>query len=411
MKKIILILSLVFSTSLLAQVSDVPVKFDGQIRIRGEVDARDFDNDTDANTYTLSRIRFGARMQPHEDVDIYVQLQDSRAFGTETNTLASSANIDLHQGYFQVRNLWGKSISIKVGRQEMLYANQRLIGPVGFSNVGRSFDGVKLTFGKQKTFDFFATIIEEGNTAVTGPATPASTAGRESTDYNFWGLYYKYRHNPEYKLDGYFLFESDEDEVVPGEDNLKRATLGFYSKGQLSERFDFESEAAFQFGNRRGQDVSAFMLTGSVGYTFPSARKYAVRIGYDFLSGMDAGDTDYKVFDTLFATNHKFYGFMDYFINIPVNTAGQGLQDFMIKGRIPLSDVWQLDAHFHNFRAAKGEEKNFGAELDLVLNYAYNSAVSFQFALAFFDPGDLMEARFQNSDFGVWSYTTLLVGF
>lgn len=411
MKKIILILGLVFSTSLLAQVSGVPVKFDGQIRIRGEVDARDFDNDTDTNTYTLSRIRFGARMAPHEDVDVYVQLQDSRAFGTETNTLASSANIDLHQGYVQVRNFLGKPISIKVGRQEMLYANQRLIGPVGFSNVGRSFDGVKLTFGKQKTFDVFATIIKEGNTAVTGPATPASTAGQENTDYNFWGLYYKYRHNPKYELDGYFLFESDENEVVPGEDNLKRATLGFYSKGQLSERFDFESEAAVQFGNRRGQDVSALMLTGSVGYTFPSVRKYVVRVGYDFLSGMDAADEDYKVFDTLFATNHKFYGFMDYFINIPVNTAGQGLQDFMVKGRIPLSDVWQLDAHFHNFRAAKGEEKNFGTELDLVLNYAYNSAVSFQFALAFFDPGDLMEARFQNSDFGVWSYTTLLVGF
>ena len=78
MKKIILILGLVFSTSLLAQVSDVSVKFDGQIRIRGEVDARDFDNDTDTNTYTLSRIRFGARMAPHEDVDVYVQFGGSR---------------------------------------------------------------------------------------------------------------------------------------------------------------------------------------------------------------------------------------------------------------------------------------------------------------------------------------------
>jgi len=83
----------------------------------------------------------------------------------------------------------------------------------------------------------------------------------------------------------------------------------------------------------------------------------------------------------------------------------------MVNGRMPLSDVWQLDAHCHICRAAKGEEKNVGTELDLGLNYAYNSAVSFQFALAFFDPGDLMEARFQNSDFGVWSYTTLLVGF
>ena len=119
------------------------------------------------------------------------------------------------------------------------------------------------------------------------------------------------------------------------------------------------------------------MLTGSVGYTFNTGRKPGVSVGYDYLSGMNSGDEDFKVFDTLFATNHKFYGFMDYFLNIPVNSSGQGLQDFMIKAKLPFADKWRLNAHFHNFRAAKGDEKNFGNELDLILNYAYNSVTCF----------------------------------
>jgi len=50
--------------------------------------------------------------------------------------------------------------------------------------------------------------------------------------------------------------------------------------------------------------------------------------GVDYLSGDDGEDeTKYKVFNTLYATNHKFYGFMDYFLNLPVHTYGKGLMD------------------------------------------------------------------------------------
>ena len=102
---------------------------------------------------------------------------------------------------------------------------------------------------------------------------------------------------------------------------------------------------------------------------------------------------------------------MDYFINIPVNTGGRGLQDFMIKTKVPLSDKWVFNAHFHNFRAAKGDEKDFGNELDLTLNYKYNRVARFIFGLSFFAPGDLMKAAFASDDVAVWSYSTLQVTF
>jgi len=153
--------------------------------MRSEADGRDFNSDSDVNTYTLLRTRFGAAVQPLEDVNVYIQLQDSRAFGREPSTLANTSNIDVHQAFFQINNLWNKAIHLKAGRQEMVYGGQRLIGAVGWSNVARSFDGVKLTFGTNSTFDLFSMIINERNVPVPGPATPAATAGLKTLTFNF----------------------------------------------------------------------------------------------------------------------------------------------------------------------------------------------------------------------------------
>ena len=405
------VLSLGMAIACFAQDAQLPVKFDGQIRMRSEGDARDFDSGSDVNTFTLLRTRFGARIEPLPDVHAYIQIQDSRAFGTEPSTLASTDNLDVHQAYFEVSDLWHKAIRLKVGRQEMVYGGQRMIGAVGWSNVGRSFDGVKLTFGKQANFDLFSMIITESNTPVPGPATPTTTAGRDNADYTFFGAYYKYRGSPNAKLDFYGLYESNLMDTAAGDNELSRVTLGSHANGKVAPNVTFESELAVQLGDRRGQNVQAFMLTGSVAYSFQGKGKPSLSIGYDYLSGTDAGDNDYKTFDTLFATNHKFYGFMDYFVNVPVNTGGRGLQDFMIKARVPFAGKWNLNGHFHNFRAAKGSEKDFGNELDLTLNYKYNAAVTFVFGLSLFAPGDLMEQRFGNNDLGIWSYSMLSLTF
>lgn len=385
--------------TLLAQEESTKVTFDAQVRVRSEFDGRDFNAQTDLNTFSLLRARLGAHVVAKEDVEVYIQVQDSRAFGSAPHTLANTQNLDLHQGYLMVRNLWQKPIHFKVGRQELKYGNERLLGAVGFSNVGRSFDAFLLRFGNRSNLDLFGAILRESS---------APFSGSENDDSQLLGAYYQYRNKPGYTLDLYSLFELDNAETVAGEADLRRLTLGTYNKGRLGRYFDFETELALQLGKRRGQNVKAFMLTGSVGYTFPIGRRPALRVGMDFLSGMDANDTDYKVFDTLFATNHKFYGFMDYFVNIPKNTNGQGLRDLMVKGTLPLANRLKALAHFHNFRAPKGAVKDFGNELDLVLRYKYNRAASFEFVLAFFDPGELMKQRFGNDDLAVWWYLSFL---
>lgn len=110
MRNLILFLFIMLTYGMVnAQVSEIPIKFGGQIRVRGESDGRDFNNDTSVNTYTLLRMRFGAEVKPLEDIKVFIQLQDSRAFGQEPTTLSNISNLDIHQAFFQINNLCGTS--------------------------------------------------------------------------------------------------------------------------------------------------------------------------------------------------------------------------------------------------------------------------------------------------------------
>ncbi len=112
---LLLVSFFLFEGHLSAQGSNTPIKFDGQIRMRSEADGRDFNNDSDVNTYTLLRTRFGAAVQPLEDVNVYIQLQDSRAFGREPSTLANTSNIDVHQAFFSNQQFVEQGDSPKSG--------------------------------------------------------------------------------------------------------------------------------------------------------------------------------------------------------------------------------------------------------------------------------------------------------
>src|SRR6185312_8795895 len=52
--------------------------------------------------------------------------------------------IDLHHAYFTLGNHKEFPLSIKVGRQELSYGEERLVGAFAWNNIGRVFDAAKL---------------------------------------------------------------------------------------------------------------------------------------------------------------------------------------------------------------------------------------------------------------------------
>src|SRR5574339_451295 len=99
MKLKLLLSVIILSVSLsVAQTTD-DWKFTGQVQLRTELDGRDFSNETYALLFTSLRTRLAVEKNLTDQVQFFVQIQDSRMFGQEPSTLASINGIDLHQGY------------------------------------------------------------------------------------------------------------------------------------------------------------------------------------------------------------------------------------------------------------------------------------------------------------------------
>ncbi|MCP4152286.1 MAG: alginate export family protein [bacterium] len=368
-----------------------------EIRHRYEMNGKDFDTDSDLNKYNFLRTRLGLLFKPFKDMEAFVQLQDSRIFGEETSTLAdgSANNFDLHQGYFKVRNLFKLPLTVKLGRMEVVYGPQRLMGSVGWHNIGRSFDGAIFSFNLKKvTLDIFT--LKEVEQLELG----------DTGDKNVFGLHADLKLFAKTKTQVFIIWQK----MVPSE-ALSRYTIGIYNKGKAGA-FGHELELAYQGGERAGMDVAAYMAALNVNYTFgSSAAAPKLAVGIDYLSGDDdVSEGKYKVFDTLYATNHKYYGFMDYFLNIPVHTYGAGLMDIHATISAKPGAKTFAALKFHNFSAVEdlmlnsGAMSNaFGSEIDLTFKYKYNKHLAFILGASVFKPGDIFKEA-KGPDTATWFY-------
>ena len=387
------------------------VKISGQFRSRGEFDDTDFNNDSPAQRSTLLRIRLNAAFQPADKISTFAQLQDSRVYGSEPNTFTNFRNVDLHQAYLQVDDFLAEKLTLKMGRIELAYAAERLVGAVDWLNVGRAFDGTMFRYKSSEKL-----VVELFGTKIVQRADLKNPA---DTGFYFGGLYATHQPKKTYRVDLYVLGEWNRRETVSGESDLQRVSVGTYNKGKLNA-IDCEVEATVQFGTRHNsmtdqrQNISAYMLTGALGYTIDTEHRPRIALGYDYLSGGEPADEDYRAFDTPFATNHKFYGFMDYFVSIPFHTQGAGLQDLMVKFQITPHRKLTVKADAHQFIPAKkvAGARNYGQEVDLTALYHYHEVLDFVLGASLFLPGELMEAMFRgNSDPAFWAYLMTTANF
>jgi len=399
MRKILsLLIMLLLSISIFAQDID----FTGEIRARTFGDNRDFNSSTSMFGFTELRTRLNANYSASKRVSGIIQLQDSRIFGQEASTLSNSQNIDIHQAYINFDNFFKLPVDIRVGRTEYILGNERLVGAVDWNNVGRSFDGGTLHININKVkVDLFGFNVDE------------NLMQGDSLDNIFTGLIIGFKLFGSHNLDVFGMNQN-----IYNSESLSRTTTGFYLKGNFN-KFFHEAEFAYQLGdyvdNRNNpgttQDINALYFAYNAGYAFKSKVKPVVGLGVDYLSGdKDLTDDKYEVFNTMYATNHKFYGYMDYFFDIPLNTYGRGLMDANIKFSIKPWKPFTAKVHFHIFNSTEdfdlisgGKSKSFGSELDIVLDYEYTNSVLFQGGFGWFMPGDVFKEK-RGKDSSVWLY-------
>ena len=348
------LLSALLSLLLLNTAASADVVWGGQIRPRTEFRDPAAGNN---NGFTSMRVRAQMTSRLDNDITTFIQLQDVRLWGEERNTLGdfSADSFDLHQGYIKIGKLAGSSASLTIGRQAISLGGQRLIGAVEWTQQGRAFDGVRLG-----VMPFWGTVD------VIGIQLAEASSAQFTANAYLVGTYATLKKIPAGAVDLFALFNQ-----ASGAMETEQTTLGFRYVGK-NDKVSYRAEGAFQTGTRAGADVRAFMAGVRAG---TKVGKASLALWFDSLSGDDdPTDGEVKVFDTLFATNHKFYGFADLFLNIPVHTGGLGLQDVAFKGSLPVHKKANLAWQIHAFAAAeKGglDSSRLGEEVDLTLTWKY----------------------------------------
>jgi hypothetical protein len=242
--------------------------------------------------------------------------------------------MDLHQAFVFIGNHKEFPVSLKLGRQELVYGDQRLLGHLRWNNNARTFDAIKARW-QNKYF---------GVDAFTGGLVynDHNNLNKSNSQDVFSGLYFNFPTLARNEIVEAYVYERTVKRAIatdnwtgvsapfrfPGAQDLYTAGLRIRSKPLAYGAWDYGVELMHQFGDRTtvapaatvavalaaprlDQDAWATVIQG--GYTW-TEHAWQPRFGvlYSYASG-DKNSTDgtSQTFQNLFATTHLHYGYMD----------------------------------------------------------------------------------------------------
>ena len=397
----------------------------GDLRIRweskdgaGQLPNNDFiaNGKVNSSDEWTDRLRIHLGYSPTPWLKVYVEGRSSLADGELRQPPLDSDRANLQQAYLRIGDPQQSPLVATVGRQELCYGDQHMIGISDWSNTLRVFDALKLHFENPNFWlDAFV-----GRVVV-----PYDDHFNVSNDYDtLYGLYGSSKTLiPWQETQLYLLFRNASDKApdaiapgVPGIPTTARdiGTFGtrWASLPDALDGWDYSLEAALQFGSvvqsnvRREQQSYAIFASG--GYTFKDTwGSPRLGVGYDFGSGdSDPHDGRKQTFDNLFGTNHRYYGMMDLFcernMHIPRLSASikptQQLSlscDYLMFWLANTSDSLYPETGTGRSGNGYGIHPAFncyvGSEIDLVATYKFNPACDLQLGYGHFFVGDYIK--------------------
>ena len=277
------------------------------------------------NTYLLQRLRLNLDVTPISWLKFSFQAEDSRVFFTNVSPAPSSQKnpMDLRLGYAQLGNSEAGPVSLRAGRQSLAFGEGRLVADPNWSNVGRTFDGLRVTLRYHKVrLDAFTGASDKIYTDGFDTPTPGE---------HFHGLYGSIdKVIPNATVEPYLFWKLEHN--VKGEvtkaGNLDVKTAGLRWVGKLPFGFDYGLEMAVQRGRQANEPISAWASHLVVGHTLPNA-KHLPRLYAEFnraTGDQNPRDGVHGAFDPLFPSSHDKFGTADQFCWTNIVHARSGIQ-------------------------------------------------------------------------------------
>ncbi len=397
----------------LSDDGEVWASFGGHARLRLE-DWSSFAFGAPANdddSFLLYRLLLHADVHFGENTRAYIEGKTAGSTDRDLPGGRRTLDVDslaLEQAFVDFNMDLGEAstLTLRPGRQQLVFGKQRLVSPLPWGNTLRRWDGV-------------SAIVNTGGWKLHGFWTQYAPSDKYSFNESdgqtpFYGLYATTTlADSGYGLDAYFLGLEREDMIsfngTTGEE--ERYTLGGRLFGAIGDtNLDFDAEAAYQFGEVGSGDVSAYMFGGEFGCRMPDWwGKPRFALGFDYASGDDRPGGDVETFNQLFPLGHAYLGYMDF-------VGRQNIMD--VSGAVSFTPGEKMTAGIagHIFRRASdddglynaggaivrpgsaGSSSDVGAEIDLTLKYVFDRHCVGVVGYSHFFAGDFIEESGSDDD-------------
>lgn len=308
---------------------------------------------TEPNLLTVQR----SRLTFHGSLnrfDYRFGAQDVRTFGGPSGQTQGTIGVSEAWWAWNATN----GMRVTVGRQEIKFDDERVVGAVNWSNPGRFLDGVR--------WDRRRDDPTKGNTT-------AALTWDELSQTRRIMAYHRAMVGERHRL-SFLVFDQDSDTEPSA------LTAGFTTRFALGTSTWCATEAYVQQWDGGGM---ATMFIADAGYNGADGHRW--RAGLDLLTD----DTAPAAFQPFLGTNHKHYGWMDQFY---VGTQSNGLTNLRLRHVGPLGQGKSWGATAHHFRdAAFGSL--LGNELDLWVTGKAEGALTWHVGWSILDPTQRLVER------------------
>ncbi len=317
------------------------IRFGGEYRARAEGFTAAGFREGNEDAYLLNRVRLNLEIKPSSWLTLFAQGQDVRAFGRGQTALPPLAqdSMDLRQGFAELGDPKRKTLTLRVGRQELNLADQRLVGSLNWANGARTFDAARaiLQHGSVRLDAFAASVVVlrdgEFNRHVDGD--------------NLHGLYGTIEKLiPQSTVEPFLLWRTAPRRLTEAgaPAKLDARTFGMRWNGKVGQAYDYTALVAGQAGSVGSDDVTAWAGYWILGRTWQKAR-WTPRLAFEYQHGSgDANPRDGRrgTFDTLYPTAHGLYGIAD-------QVGWKNIHDLHWRLEIRPNSRWRLVGDYHSW--------------------------------------------------------------
>lgn len=396
------------------------LRLTGEYRIRSEgYEGGSYKADNNQG-YLLSRLQLNldARISWFR---VFAQMQDSRVLGNDAipDAFPYQDSADLRQAFVELGNMTSGHFSIRAGRQELFFGDQRILGISNWVNTPRSFDAVRasVNFGKLRVDAFSASVVN--------PVDGAFDHHKAGDDlHGLYGTISKVL--PGVTIEPYLFWRLGPgvttEAGAPARRNTK--TLALRINKKTGDGLDYTAHFLRQFGTIGTDTVSAYAVNLSAGLTMKGAPlKPRVFVDYAYASGdKNAHDGRNNTFDQLYPSNHGLYGIVDLFGWRNIMDVKTGVEVKPWK-KVQLAAVthslYLANAHdgLYNgsgnlvVRKADGSAgTHIGQELEGTGSYSLTNYLSFGAGYGHLFPGQFIKEATKGSPYNI-SYLTITYAF